>query len=231
VVPRTLDEAGLLFSNLSSQAQPPKRWVALVPPGRPGREISTDLNQAAALAGCVLAKVFEFTLTNRTATLTQIVKTNADAVLVWLDPQSAGACVRLLRLAGFSGVLAGPTQLQTPGFVEAAGNALDGFVLPGLRLDGPSLARFQAFQAVFRHQQKREPDITAAFSFDASALLIHLLRTTDADALPRAFPLDLNIEGVCGPLSFDAEGNRKIALQLLQAEKGVFAPLGDNSRN
>jgi ABC-type branched-subunit amino acid transport system substrate-binding protein len=225
LVPRTIDEAGLLFSNLNTSPRPVKRWVAIVPPQRAGREISADLNRAATNAGCILQKTFEMAPTNRTAVLNQVVKTNADGVLLWVDPASAGICVKVLRLTGFAGVLAGPTRLHSPDFVAAASQALDGFILPGLLLDAGSQIRLDAFETVFRRQFQLEPGISAAFSFDAASVLIHILRETPPENLAKAFPFTGEVAGVTGPLSFDAQGNRKLELQLLQADNGHFMPL------
>jgi branched-chain amino acid transport system substrate-binding protein len=231
VVPRTADEAAVIFTNLNSGPNPLKHWVAVVPPDRAGREIIRDLKQAASDAGCVLEKTFELAATNRTSVMNQVLKTNAPGVLLWLDPLSAGACVKVLKLAHFSGAVAGPTRLHTPEFVAAAGEALDGFVLPGVLLDAASQKRFEAFQTVFRHQFKREPDVLAAFSFDAAALLIQVLRQTAPEALPKAFPLSEPMEGVTGELTFDSHGNRKLSLRLLQVEAGQFLPVPKQNSN
>ncbi len=225
VVPRTSDQAKALFSFFRNVTPPVKRWVALVPPAREGREISNDLKTAALVQGCFLEQTMEVAETNVETRIRQAITTNTTGVLVWLDPKPAAACVRSLKQSGFSGVVAGPIRLHTPEFSAAAANSLEGFVIPGLLLGEASQQRFRAFQTVFRHQFKREPDITAAFAFDAAALLVQILRTTEPDALPRTFPLDFSLPGVSGVMAFDSEGNRKTALELLVFENGKFNPL------
>ncbi len=225
IVPRTIDEAKLMFSSFKTGPAPITRWVALVPPARAGREISNDLKEAAVMCGCTLAQSFEVTSTNTDATIDRLVNTNFEGVLVWLDPKPAAECVKKLKRAAFAGAVAGPIRLHTPEFVAQAGNALEGFVLPGLLLGEASQQRFQAFQVVFRSRFKREPDIMAAFGFDAAALLVQLLRNTEPEALPKAFPIDFTLPGVSGILAFDENGNRKAALELLAFEKGAFVPL------
>jgi ABC-type branched-subunit amino acid transport system substrate-binding protein len=225
IVPRTLEEAVVFFKHFKAGSNAVTRWAALVPPARAGREISNDLTKAASAAGCVIEKVYEVAATNRTEVMGQVVKANPQGVLVWLDPEPAGVCVKTLKLAGFSGALAGPSRLQTSEFVAASGQTIEGFVLPAPWLDDESQKRFQAFQIAFRNQYHREPDTMAAYSFDAASLLVHMLRTTEPHALSRSFPLELSFPGVSGILSFDAEGNRKPALQLLRAQHGRFSPL------
>jgi ABC-type branched-subunit amino acid transport system substrate-binding protein len=225
VVPRTIEEARSVFSNFNASPAPVIRWVAFVPAGRAGREISKDLREAAVMTKCSVEQIFEITPTNRDSSIAQVIGTNAGGVLVWLDPKPAAECVKSLKRAGFAGVVAGPIRLHSPEFVAGAGDALERFVLPGLFLGEGSQERFQAFQVVFRNQFKREPDIMAAFGFDAAALLIQILRNTETEALPRSFPLDFTVPGVSGILSFDKDGNRKLALQLLIFENGSFVPL------
>lgn len=225
VVPRTEDEAKALFSFFASAPSPVTHWLALAPPARAGREISNDLKTAALMNGCFIDQIVEITGTNTETRILNAMTTNTMGVLVWLDPKPAAECVKALKRAGFSGAVAGPIRLHTPDFVTAGSNSLDGFVLPGLLLGKASQQRFQAFQTVFRNQFKREPDITAAFAFDAAALLIQILRRTEPGALPQAFPLDFTLPGVSGILAFDAQGNRKAALQLLIFANGKFEAL------
>jgi ABC-type branched-subunit amino acid transport system substrate-binding protein len=225
IVPRTSEESGVVFSHFKAGSKVVTRWAALVPPARAGREISNDLAQAACSAGCVIEKVFEVAATNRAAVVDQVIKANPQGLLVWLDPEPAGTCVRMLKQAGFSGVFTGPSRLQTTEFVATTGQAMDGFALPGFLLDDETEKRFRAFQAAFQHQYHREADAMAAYSFDAAALLVHILRTTEPHALARSFPVEFSFPGVSGILSFDVEGNRKPALQLLTAQHGRFVPL------
>ena len=95
-------------------------------------------------------------------------------------------------------------------------------MVPGIVLDASGEARFQSFKAAFRQRYGIEPDLTAAESFDAAKLLLHLLGKYDSQSLPRAFPLTFSLLGASGDLSFDAEGNRKLALRLLSARRGSF---------
>jgi ABC-type branched-subunit amino acid transport system substrate-binding protein len=225
VVPRTTDQARALFSHFSNGSSPVRRWLALVPPGRPGREVSIDLKTAALLSGCFLEQTIEIMATNADTRVTQALSTNTAGILVWLDPKPAALCVKALQRAGFSGAVAGPVWLHAPEFVALAGNSLEGFVLPGLLLGEASQQRFNAFEIVFRDKFKHQPDIMAAFGFDAAALLVQLLRSTEPENLPRSFPLDFTLPGVTGLLNFDAEGNRKTALQLLVFARDGFVPL------
>jgi ABC-type branched-subunit amino acid transport system substrate-binding protein len=106
--------------------------------------------------------------------------------------------------------------------VAASAQASEGFLVPSIVSDKPGEARLLSFQTAFRQRYGIEADLTAAEGYDATRLLVHLLGKYDSQSLSRAFPLDFSLPGASGDLSFDAEGNRKIALRMLIARRGSF---------
>jgi ABC-type branched-subunit amino acid transport system substrate-binding protein len=224
IAPTTIEEGRFLLSGLTADQSDPPQWVALVPDGRAGREVSLDLNRGASAVQRKLKRVCEvsLTLTNFDSVTAQVLKEQPKGVLVWLDPVPAGRLTRSLREAGFAGKLAGPSRCNSPAFLAASAQASEGFLVPAIVLDKPGEARLQSFQGAFRQRYGIEADLTAAEGYDAARLLVHLLRQYDSQSLPRAFPLDFSLPGASGELSFDAEGNRKIALRLLVARRGSF---------
>jgi len=224
IVPASVDEARLLLTKLEAAPATPPRWTALVPDGRAGRERRRELSQAALSAGRKFTCIREVnaTLTNFDSVAAETLKGAPDGVLIWLDPVPAGKFVRHLRNAGFAGKLAGPSRCQSPAFLAAAGAASEGFFAPGMLRDEKSEARWHSFRTAFRQRFGTEADLTAAESYDAAALLTHLIANHDPQALPRAFPLTFSLPGVTGDLSFDAQGNRKVTLELLVVRQGRF---------
>ena len=224
IAPTTIEEARFLLAGLMADQSEPPQWVALVPDGRAGREVSLDLNRAASAAQRKLKRVCEVssTLTNLQSVTAQVLKEQPKGVLVWLDPVPAGRLTRSLREGGFAGKLAGPSRCNSPGFLAAAAQASEGFMVPSIVLDKPGEARLLSFQTAFRQRYGIEADLTAVEGYDAVRLLVHLLGKYDSQSLPRAFPLVFSLPGASGDLSFDAEGNRKIALRLLIARRGCF---------
>ena len=224
LAPATLEEAKSLLAGLNVGGTGPQRWTALVPDGRAGREVSRDLRQAAAAARRKLWNTHQVspTLTNFQSIVTQVLEDRPDAVLVWLDPGRAGTLAKGLREAGFAGRLAGPSRCDSPAFFAASGLAAEGFFVPAIVLDKAGRARLLAFRTAFRRRYGLEADLTAAEAYDAATLLARILGKNDPQSLPRAFPLSFALPGVSGELSFDAEGNRRLALRLLVARQGRF---------
>jgi len=219
IVPRTSEEAQTLFTNIHA-----RRWVAVVPVGRAGREVTSDLKEAAASSGCSLMKTIEVNpaFTNTARLAKQILAIRPDAVLLWLHPAMAGAVAKSLRVAGFAGTLAGPGRLRSAEFATAAGDAINGLVVPSPVLEGNAATAFKEFADAFRQRFGHEPDTAAAMSYDAARLLIRILRQTGPRPAHEAFPIGVSHAGATGVLTFDTQGNRKVNLQLLEARGGKF---------
>ena len=224
IAPTTIEEARFLLAGLITDHSDPPQWVALVPDGRAGRVVSLDLDRAASAAQCKLKRVCEVssTLTKFESFAAQVLKDQPSGVLVWLDPVPAGKLARTLREAGFSGKLAGPSRCNSPAFVAASAQASEGFLVPAIVLDKLGEARLLSFQTAFRQRYGIEADLTAAEGYDATRLLVHILEKNAPQSLPRAFPLTFSLPGASGDLSFDTEGNRKMALRLLIVRRGSF---------
>ena len=168
--------------------------------------------------------------TNATRLGKQILKNHPDAVLLWLDPAMAGTLAKALRAAGFAGTLAGPGRLRSADFAKTAGDAMEGLMVPGPILEKDAATAFQHFTNAFRGRFGHEPDATAAAAYDATTLLIHILRQPGGHPAHEAFPISFSLAGATGILSFDSEGNRKVNLQLFKAQGGQFIPAGAEAK-
>ena len=223
IVPRTVEEAKMLFTGIHAS-----HWVAVIPDERAGREAARDLNEAATNSNCSIEKMIEVksSFTNAARLGKQILKNHPDAVLLWLDPAMAGTLAKALRAAGFAGTLAGPGRLRSVDFAKKAGDAMEGIIVPGPILETDAATAFQHFTNAFRGRFGHEPDATAAAAYDATTLLIHILRQPGGHPAHEAFPISFSLAGATGILSFDSEGNRKVNLQLFKARGGQFIPAG-----
>ena len=223
--PQTTDEAKALFTDIPNRvANRANRWLAIVPDGRPGREISRDLRQAARDCRVQFQSALQFdaALTNLAFIRREALNRGADVVLLWLDPASAGRMAGQLRTAGYRGVLAGPGRLQCEDFIKTAGAALEGFITPAITRSSEETARWQTFQASYRKHWGHEPDAMAGLSYDAAMLLSYLLSQPQYQAPPHRLAPGFSWPGVTGDLRFDHEGNRIVKLELRQAHDRRF---------
>ncbi len=217
IVPSTIEEAKVLFA-----FAPRKRWTAIVPAGRAGRQISADLTEAAKVCGCMLANTtnLDASWTNR-GVVQKVLSANPQAILVWLDPLAAGLVAKQLRAAGFTGLLAGPGWLRSAEFIREK-EAVEGFLVPSVVLQDEARIHFDEFSADFRKRFNREPDAIAAASYEAAELLIDILRKASARQPHEVFPLRNEVSGAFGNLEFDGLGNRIAHLQLQRIFNGRF---------
>jgi len=219
VVPSTVQEARFIFKALEAGSGK-KRAAAVVPGGRAGREVAEDLLQASENTEFTLTKPFKKESSEKSAVgfAQQILKTKPDLILIWLDPIPAAVASKAMRQAGFTGALAGPGRLRSREFCERAGNALEGFVLPELVLDAASEVKSRAFQTGFRSRFGHQPDPTAAFSYDAAGLLIHILEMSNTPAA-QAFPIRFCLPGASGTMKFETDGNRSADLRIVTTHR------------
>jgi len=227
VVARTDQEAEALFAAAQQSVRPPLHWWAIVPAGRPGRAVRRDLEAASRFASTPLDRVVDCGEPNTGVgpLVHPIVTAAPDGVLLWLPPSQAGTAAAALRAAGYGGCLAGPSQLDSPEFVAAAGAAATGTLATSFRADAGLRARADRFERQFHQAYNEAPDFSAAAAYDAARVLIGALRRAGNGAGYRQFPVSLPTEGVTGVLHFDDSGNRIDALRVLTCQQGHFAPI------
>lgn len=229
LVPDTATEARALLRGVHA-AHPgplPRRWAALVPEGRAGREAASDLRAAVTAVETTLVAVESVTTTatNLKPTLARLLQSRPEGVLLWLDPVLAGRWVRALREAGHAGLLAGPGRLAGPSFLSAAGPAAEGFFSTRPVLVAASHELRARFLERFRAQFGEESDPVAAAAADAVRLLVTVLRDAGGQPAFARFPLREPLAGLTGPLEFDPVGNRRVELEPVVVRQDRFVPL------
>jgi ABC-type branched-subunit amino acid transport system substrate-binding protein len=226
VVPRTDQEAGTLFAAAQRPDRPALHWWAVVSTGRPGRVVRRDLEMAARATATRLDQIVDAgePKTDLASLVPTIVAAAPDGVLLWLPPSRAGTLAAALRAAGYGGRLAGPSPLDSPAFVTAAGAAATGVLVAEFRADADLRARADQFERQFRQRYDAKPDFSAAAAYDAARVLIETLRRAGDAESYRQFPVALPTAGVTGVLHFDNSGNRTDALHVLSCQEGRFVP-------
>ena len=221
VAPRTLEEATAIFSRCRSTTQ---RWVACVPEERRGREIVSDLNQAARTAEVLLTHTIEvkWPMANLAEFCNRLLTNGPDGILIWLDPLPAASIVRGLKSAGFNGQLGGAGWLRCLEFETAAGPATQDFMIASPARPKSPDPRLAQFVTSFRARFGREPDAMSQTSYDAAQVLLEILNRARERPAHEFFPIAFCFSGVTGVLSFDELGNRKVVLEVQKGHGGSF---------
>lgn len=127
------------------------------------------------------------------------------AVLLVADARGSARLVLEVRAAGFQGQVFGGPAMGRRQFLESAGGAAEGAVLPLLAEPGE---QWPEFEETFQKRFQRSPDYAAAGTYDAVQLLIAAVRTAGlnrariGDALRAISPQD----GVAGRVCWDTLG-------------------------
>ena len=210
--------------------RPPLHWWAVVPADRSGRAVRRDLAQAAHLTATPLDRFVEDgkPQTDLASLVHLVVGAAPGGVLLWLPPAPAGTLAAALRTAGYAGWLVGPSPLDSPVFVAAAGPAATGVRVAEFQADAGLRGRAEEFQRRYRQKFATAPDFSAAAAYDAARVLIETLRHARDGAGYRQFPLALPTTGANGVLHFDNSGNRTDPLQVLTCQQGCFIPISPN---
>lgn len=190
-------------------------------------------HDARALAGSLLARVGATgmmpvrqvsTAGHPVSAAASILDAAPDAVVLIAGPRPAGALVIALREAGFAGPLLGGPGLARRAFVEIAGPAAEGNLVPLLVDPEP----FERFDAVFRARFGRPADAAAGHAYDAATVLIDAVRRAGPDpaAIREALAAMPPAAGVTGLIDWDPVGQNRRAVRLGVIRDGLVVPDG-----
>ncbi len=226
----TEDEGMTLFQGIGTGAA--THYVAIVPGGRAGREISSDLARAAHNCKGISFQTVEagVNLTNLNGLEARVLEKGPRVVLLWLPPKPAGAVAKALRERGFKGLLAGPCYLNSGEFIQSAGNAFEGVIVPCVANE-TNQGGVEKFKDSFRLQWHHEADEISVMSYDAVMLLSCLMRRADFSSPPHRLSEEFCWTGVSGLVRFNRDGNRKARLSLMEGHNRAFRPFQSAQRD
>jgi branched-chain amino acid transport system substrate-binding protein len=141
---------------------------------------------------------------------------NPAAVALIAAPRPAAALLVALRNEGLEMPVLGDARMGQRAFAEQAAAMIGGVTYP-LLWEGPSTnEQAAAFAQSFRNRSGREPDYTAAYTFDAVNILIAAIRhaglnrTLIRDAVRELPPFP----GVTGTIKWDTTGQNEACVRM-----------------
>jgi ABC-type branched-subunit amino acid transport system substrate-binding protein len=161
-----------------------------------------------------------------TSELDRVERARVDAVLLWADAPDAARILRALRGRGMTQPIFGTDRMVSPEFLELAGADAEGAVATTWIGPGREDPAWLAFRSRFRQRFGVEPDVHAAYSYDAARLVtmavrhagLNRVRIRDALACVR------NFQGVSGNIVLNATHNSISPPQLVQVQGGAYVP-------
>ena len=162
---------------------------------------------ARANAGIQLMLEFEPGRPDLSEVIRSAARATPEAIAVVAGVSDSARVVKLLRIEGFAGLIAGGPMMGRAGFRRQAGRAAEGAIFPWV---GEPSAEFGAKFAV---RYGRQPDYAAACAYDAVRMVIVAIRSAGLnrarirDSLAGLSPY----EGVSGRIEWDEFGqNRRV---------------------
>jgi len=149
--------------------------------------------------------------------------------LAGLD-QELGLILKQAKEVGFnSQFFASPGAISSK-LLEIAGSAAEGLVSASAPFDlNSNDQRIQAFVNSYRSRFNDAPDFIAANSYDAINMIAGLFKNgaTTSDQIKAGLYSTKDYPGVGGQTTFDADGEVRKPITLVQVRNGEFIPLGD----
>ena len=164
------------------------------------------------------------------ALVTKVKAAEPDGIFLASHYVESGIFMRQLRQAGIKLTVAATDTLNNPKFIELAGDAANGVVMPTPFL--PNAPAAKDFTKAYNARWNRMPDYYSAFSHDAILVIGAAIKKLTASGKPltRETLRDTlaNLEpqqGVSGKIKFDAQGDpldRK--MEMLIVKDGAYHP-------
>lgn len=162
------------------------------------------------------------------ALVTKVLAARPDGVFLASHYAESAVFVQQMRQAAPDMVIAATDTLNDPKFIELAGAAADGVVMPTPFLpDAPAAAAFsEAYEARFA----KVPDYYSAFSYDSVMVIAEAMRDLaesgqeiSREALNEAIAGGAARAGVSGTIHFDAQGDPEMReMSLITIEGGDY---------
>lgn len=222
---------GVVASAVIDRAGSGGRWAAVSATDHDSRvawhEVDLALNRQRSRAPALHLEI-DPGAANRGEVARAVQGSGAPVALVVAGARDAGRVVRALRDSGFQGsIVGGITCGRTP-FLEEAGTAADGVVVP-LAFDVRQAPR--EFVSAYQARFGTAPDWLAADAYDAVGLVVAAVRRAGLnrarilDALRAVTPW----QGVNGRIEWDVTGRARRTIPLGVIRDGKVVPLAGQS--
>ncbi len=156
------------------------------------------------------------------AQLTKIKNQNPDVIFV-SGQINHGLAVKQAREIGIQTQIVGPTALQTPDFLTAAGSAAEGVLYSAPKFDKTSPA-VKDFENKFKQKYNKTIGFRTVIAYDAVFIIAEALKKCeqDVECVKMALYNTKNYEGLSGLTSFDENGDVEKPLTIMTVKNGKF---------
>lgn len=137
--------------------------------------------------------------------------------------------MKKMRELGINVPVIGSNGFNSPAFIKNAGAAADGSIVGTPWFPNKDDQKVRDFKKAYVDKYGHEPDQFAAQAYDAMYMVEAALKkagsTTDREKFKEALKNIADFVGVTGKFQFDAKGDPKMDVQVLQVRNGQFEAL------
>ena len=167
--------------------------------------------------------------TDFSAQLTKIQQAKPDVIVVASLYQEGALIMKKMRELGINVPVVGSNGFNSPAFIKNAGAAADGSIVGTPWFPNKDDQKVRDFKKAYVDKYGHEPDQFAAQAYDAMYMVEAALKkagsTTDREKFKEALKNIADFVGVTGKFQFDAKGDPKMDVQVLQVRNGQFEAL------
>ncbi|MGE8357225.1 MAG: branched-chain amino acid ABC transporter substrate-binding protein, partial [Microvirgula sp.] len=189
-----------------------------------GQGLADEFEKAAKALGADIVKR-EFTndkATDFTAILTSIKGVNPDAIFYGGMDAQGGPMARQMQKLGIKSRLIGGDGLQSPVFLQLAGDAAEGQFSTQAGAPKDQQPGYTAFADKLKAKYKQEIQMYATYAYDSAKVLIEAMKEADSVDPAKYLPAlaQTQYSGATGDIAFDNKGDRKNAAVTVYQVKG-----------
>ena len=176
-----------------------------------GQGLADDFARAVEAAGCKVVKR-EYTTNSASdfmAILTSIKGSQPDLVFYGGMDAQAGPMVKQMKKVGLAVPYMGADGVNTAEFVKLGGEAANGSYASSAGASKEKMPGYAAFSERFKKRFGGDIQAYAPYTYDATRVLIDAMKRADS-AEPAKYLAELpktKLDGVTGPIAFDAKGD------------------------
>jgi len=162
--------------------------------------------------------------TNISTQIEAIRAADADAVLLYGQPEDVGRFARQLRAAGITAQFFGFDRLKEDGFTREAGPAAEGMTITYFFNPARTNAAWTGFVQRFEQRYGARPDIYAAYGYDGANLMIEAVRRCGPNRYRiRDYLASLDSwDGVTGHMIFDGRWDNIVPISIARYAGGAW---------
>ena len=161
--------------------------------------------------------------------MTKIEQAKPDVIVVASLYQEGALIMKKMRELGINVPVIGSNGFNSPAFIKNAGAAADGSIVGTPWFPNKDDQKVRDFKKAYVDKYGHEPDQFAAQAYDAMYMVEAALKkagsTTDREKFKEALKNIADFVGVTGKFQFDAKGDPKMDVQVLQVRNGQFEAL------